>query len=74
MESTHLHSSGQKIVYFVLNLNKRDKDIRKLVGKIENCIMQILNEYKIRSHADKKNIGIWVKNNNNINENCCYWY
>ena len=29
-----LHSHGQKIVYFVLNLNKRKKDIRILVKKI----------------------------------------
>ena len=55
------HGPGQKVVYFVLNLNKREKDIRKLVSKIENCIIEILNEYKIESHADKKNIGIWVK-------------
>ena len=38
------HGPGQKVVYFVLNLNKREKDIKKLVGKIENCIMEILKE------------------------------
>ena len=57
-----LHSPGQKVIYFVLNLNKRKKDIRVLINKIENCIMQILNEYKIKSYTDKKNIGIWVGN------------
>tara|TARA_Y100000590_G_scaffold464244_1_gene633217 strand:+ start:1603 stop:2220 length:618 start_codon:yes stop_codon:yes gene_type:complete len=61
-----LHSPGQKIVYFVLNLNKREKDIKKLVTKIENCIINILGEYKINSFADRKNIGIWVKNKNNL--------
>ena len=55
-----LHSPGQKVVYFVLNLNKRKKDIRNLVSNIENCIIEILKEYKIKSFADKKNIGIWV--------------
>ena len=54
------HGPGQKVVYFVLNLNKREKDIKKLVGKIENCIMEILKEYKIESYTDNKNIGIWV--------------
>ena len=34
-----LHSPGQKVIYFVLNLNKRKKDIRKLVNKIEKCII-----------------------------------
>ena len=55
---------GQKIVYFVLNLNKREKDIRKLIIKIENCIINILREYRIKSYPDKKNIGIWVNNKN----------
>ena len=58
------HGPGQKIVYFVLNLNKREKDIRKLINKIENCIIDILNEYKIRAYPDKKNIGIWVGEKN----------
>ena len=57
-----LHSPGQKVIYFVLNLNKRNKDIRKLVDKIEKCIISILEEYKINSYTDKKNIGIWVGN------------
>lgn len=59
------HGPGQKIVYFVLNLNKREKDIRKLITKIEDCIIAILSEYKIRSYNDKKNVGIWVDEKNN---------
>ena len=55
-----VHSPGQKVIYFVLNLNKRKKDIRKLISQVENCIINILKEYKISSYADKKNIGIWV--------------
>ena len=55
-----LHSPGQKVIYFVLNLNKRKKDIRKLITEVENCIINTLNEYKIMSFSDKKNIGIWV--------------
>ena len=54
------HGPGQKVVYFVLNLNKREKDIKKFMYKIENCIIEILNEYNIKSYRDKKNIGIWV--------------
>ena len=57
-----LHSPGQKVVYFVLNLNKREKDIRKLILKIETCIIKILKEYDIKSNSDSKNIGIWVNN------------
>ena len=56
-----LHNPGQQIVYFVINLNKRKKDIRNLVEQIEKAIIKFLKIYKIESYADKKNIGIWVK-------------
>ena len=56
-----LHNPGQKIVYFVINLNKRKKDIRKLINSIEKSIIQFLENYKIQAKNDKKNIGIWVK-------------
>jgi lipoyl(octanoyl) transferase len=57
-----LHNPGQKIVYFVINLNERKKDIRKLINSIEKSIIQFLGNYKIIAKNDKKNIGIWVKN------------
>ena len=60
------HGPGQKVVYFVIDLNKRGKDIRKFVTKIENCIIGVLAEYKIQSFPDKKNIGIWVNNNKKV--------
>ena len=56
-----LHNPGQQIVYFVLNLNKRKKDIRNLVRQIENIIIKFLSIYKIKSNPDKKNVGIWIK-------------
>ena len=55
-----LHNPGQKIIYFVLNLNKRKKDIRKLINSIERSIIEFLKIYKIKGNKDKKNIGIWV--------------
>ena len=56
-----LHNPGQQVVYFVINLNKRKKDIRNLVKQIENTIIKFLKIYKIKSYADRKNIGIWVE-------------
>ena len=54
------HGPGQKIVYFVLNLNKREKNIKSLINKVENCIIQSLKAYNVDSYPDKKNIGIWT--------------
>ena len=56
-----LHNPGQKIIYFVINLNKRKKDIRKFVNYIENSIIEFLRLFNIDSKSDRKNIGIWVK-------------
>ena len=55
-----LHNPGQKIIYFVLDLNKRKRDIRKLISIIEKSIIEFLWIYKIKGKKDKKNIGIWV--------------
>ena len=55
-----LHSPGQKIIYFVLNLNKRKKDIRNLVIVLEKSIIEFLKLFKIKGSTDEKNIGIWV--------------
>ena len=56
------HSPGQLVFYFVIDLNKRGKNIKKLISAIENTIITTLKEYKIESFADKENIGIWHKN------------
>ena len=57
------HGKGQKILYFIINLNKRCKAIRALVNKIEDIIILSLKEINIKAHKDKNNIGIWVNAN-----------
>ena len=57
-----LHNPGQKIIYFALNLNKRKRDIRKLISMIEKSIIEFLLNCNIKGKKDKKNIGIWVNN------------
>ena len=60
------HGPGQIICYFVIDLKKRKKDIRKFISLIENTIIQSLLEYNIQSFRDKKNIGIWVNHNQKL--------
>ena len=60
------HGPGQTICYFVIDLNKRKKDIRKFTATIENTIIQTLKEYQIKSFNDRDNIGIWVNHENKI--------
>ena len=37
---TTYHGPGQRIVYFLINLNKRKKDIRKFVNLIEKSTIE----------------------------------
>ncbi len=60
------HGKGQLICYFVINLNKRNKDIRKFITNIEKSIINTLKEFKIKSFSDRQDIGIWIKINGNI--------
>ena len=55
------HGPGQLIFYFVIDLNKREKNIRKLITSVENTIIDTLKEFKINVSSDRKNIGIWYK-------------
>ena len=60
------HGPGQSICYFVIDLNKRKKDIRKFTTTIENIIIQTLKEYQINAFSDRDNIGIWVNHKNKV--------
>ena len=60
------HGYGQLICYLVIDLKKRNKDIRKFISCIEKSIIDTLKFYKIETFADKKNIGIWYNNKNQI--------
>ena len=60
------HGPGQLVFYFVIDLNKRGKNIKKIITAIEKTIIDTLKIYNIKCFADRKNIGIWVKKNKEI--------
>ncbi|MDB0046983.1 lipoyl(octanoyl) transferase LipB, partial [Candidatus Pelagibacter sp.] len=60
------HGPGQLICYFVIDLKKRKKDIRKFITLIEKTIIESLSEFNIKSFGDPKNIGIWVNEKSDI--------
>ena len=60
------HGPGQLICYFVIDLKKRKKDIRRFISLIEKTIIDTLKFYKIDTFPDKKNIGIWYNDNSEI--------
>jgi len=58
------HGPGQIIFYFLIDLTKRNKDIRNFLTVIESSIIKSLKEYNISTFSDRKNIGIWIKKRN----------
>ena len=60
------HGPGQLICYFVIDLKKGKKDVRKFISVIEKSIIETLNLYDIETFADKENIGIWYNDNSTI--------
>ena len=60
------HGKGQLICYFVIDLKKRKKDIRKFIKIIEKTIIETLNEFEIKTFSDRHDIGIWYKKENQI--------
>ena len=60
---TTYHGPGQRIVYFMIDLNKRNKDLRKFISLIENSLINILYKYHIESTTFRNSVGIWVIKN-----------
>ncbi|MGA1112214.1 MAG: lipoyl(octanoyl) transferase LipB [Candidatus Pelagibacter sp.] len=60
------HGPGQLICYFVIDLRNKKKDIRNFVCIIEKTIIQTLDQFNIKSFADRNNVGVWTKNKKKI--------
>ena len=57
---TTYHGPGQRIVYFLLDLNKRKKDVRKFITTIENSLIKFLNIHNVEAKTFADRVGIWV--------------
>ena len=57
---TTYHGPGQRIVYFMIDLNSKKKDIRKFITIIEQSLIEFLKKYKINATTFKDRVGIWV--------------
>ncbi|WP_415276346.1 lipoyl(octanoyl) transferase LipB [Candidatus Pelagibacter sp. Uisw_116] len=62
------HGPGQLICYFVVDLKKRNRDIRKFITLIEKTIIESLSKFNIKAFGDPKNIGIWTDYKGEINK------
>ena len=56
------HMPGQIVVYLVLNLNFYKKDLNWFLRKIENLIINLLAELKIKASRKNGLTGVWCDN------------
>lgn len=54
------HGPGQRVVYVMLDLNQRGRDVRQFVKQLQNWIIHALNECGLETRADNTHIGVWV--------------
>ncbi len=48
---TTYHGPGQRIIYFMINLNKRRKDIRKFISIVEESLISFLKNYNVEAKS-----------------------
>ena len=63
---TTYHGPGQRIIYFLINLNNRKKDIRKFVTLIEKSTIAVLKEFGLEAQTFPDRIGIWITKNKDL--------
>ena len=54
------HGPGQRVVYFMLDLRQRGRDVRCLVQGLEGLIIDTLAAFNIRGERRDGRIGVWV--------------
>ncbi|WP_170381503.1 lipoyl(octanoyl) transferase LipB [Ruegeria atlantica] len=55
------HGPGQRVAYVMLDLNKRGKDVRGFVKKLENWVIAALAEFNVAGEIRDGRVGVWVK-------------
>ena len=54
------HGPGQRVIYLMLDLNQRSRDIHQYVFELEEWLINTLQEVDIKGERRKNRIGIWV--------------
>ncbi len=55
------HGPGQRVVYLMLDLARRGRDVRRFVRSIEAWLIATLAEFGVRGERREGRVGIWVE-------------
>lgn len=55
------HGPGQRVVYVMLDLNKRGRDVRAFVKQLEDWVIAALAEFNVTGEIREGRVGVWVE-------------
>ncbi len=55
------HGPGQRVVYVMLDLNRRGRDLRRFVRQLEDWVIAALAEFNVTGHVRQGRVGVWVE-------------
>ena len=55
------HGPGQRVIYVMLDVDKRGRDVRAFVQSLETWVITTLAEFNITGHIRDGRVGVWVE-------------
>jgi len=55
------HGPGQRVAYVMLDLKRRNPDLRRYVAALEAWLIQTLDAFNIRGERREDRVGVWVR-------------
>ncbi len=55
------HGPGQRVVYVMLDVGKRGRDVRKFVQDLENWVIATLETFNVKGEIREGRVGVWVE-------------
>ncbi|WP_113913195.1 lipoyl(octanoyl) transferase LipB [Roseovarius dicentrarchi] len=54
------HGPGQRVVYVMLDVGRRGRDVRKFVAQLEAWVIAVLDEFNVTGELREGRVGVWV--------------
>ena len=55
------HGPGQRVVYVMLNVGQRGRDVRCFVQDLERWVIATLGEFGLSGHIRNGRVGVWIE-------------
>ncbi|SLN33113.1 Octanoyltransferase [Roseovarius litorisediminis] len=54
------HGPGQRVVYVMLDVGRRGRDVRRFVQQLEEWVIATLDEFNVQGEIREGRVGVWV--------------